>query len=364
MRALDRSGWSVAGADDRRLPLGLKSRYCASPCRQLPAEQAEDFMPRLLELLGATGPDVLIPSRCIEAVCRAQEQLPRGVRTLLPGAGAFEALNDKALLVENCEALDVPVARCFGPVDGATLLRDVPGTVLVVKPRRDVGGGRGVRFVRDVAELEAAVASAAAAYGDTVITEYVPGPVENLRALHLLFDRQSRLVAFFVLRKLRLWPTDYGVTVAAESTHEVDLVRGLLPLFEKLRWQGPADAELKLDAQDGLPKVLEINPRFSGAIQFPIACGIDFATDFANAAVGEKLESSLEPRYAAGVRYVDFAPWTRAALREIRHADRRLAALRRLRSELRAPRVPSVHSFNDPAPLIGKALMMFSAKDA
>ncbi len=349
----------MTGADDRLLPLGLKSRFSAAPYHRLPEEDSPAFTQALLELIDTLRPDVLLPTRGIEAACNSREVLTRRVRSLLPSAAAFEALNDKANLMAHCASLGIAVPRVLSLADGVNALRADPGLTLAVKPRRDVGGGKGVHFVRDPAHLQSAHASTSAQYGGVLITDYVPGPIENLRALHLLFDSESRLIGFFILRKLRVWPAKVGVTVAAESTHEVDLVRTLLPLFEELRWQGPADAELKID-ESGVPRVLEINPRFSGAIHFPIACGVDFATGFARAAIGERLESTLVPRYRAGVHYVDRGPWLQAAMQELWRGPEKAATLRKVRAELRAPRVPSVHSFGDPGPLLAKALMMMS----
>lgn len=359
LRALSRSGWDVMGADDRLLPLGLTSRYSVAPYHRLPAEDSPAFAQALLELIDALRPDVLLPTRGIESACKSREVLAKRVRSLLPSASAFEALNDKAKLMAHCASLGIAVPRVFSLADGADALRDETDLTLVVKPRRDVGGGKGVHFVQDPAHLQSMYASTTARFGSALITDYVPGPTENLRALHLLFDGETRLIGFFILRKLRVWPAKVGVTVAAESTHEIQLVRTLLPLFEKLRWQGPADVELKFDA-GGVPRVLEINPRFSGAIHFPIACGVDFATGFARAAMGERLESTLEPRYRAGVHYVDRGPWLQAALQELWQGREKAATLRRVRAELRAPRVPSVHSVGDPGPLLAKALMTMS----
>lgn len=362
LRALNRSGWSVTGADDRLLPLGLRSRYSAGPYHLLPPEDAPEFSSALLQLVDAVRPDVLLPTRGIEAACGAREQLASRVRSLLPSVAAFAALNDKALLIEHCTSLGIPVPQAYSPEDGAAALREQPARTLVVRPRRDVGGGKGVHFVDDAAGLVSAHASITAQYGGALITDYVPGPTENLRALHLLFDAQSRLICFFVLKKRRLWPPQVGITVAAVSTHEVELVRSLLPLFESLRWQGPVDAELKIDARDGIPRLLEINPRFSGAIHFPLACGVDFAAAYARAALGERLPCSLEPQYRAGIHYVDGGRWLAAALWELRQQRDKVAALRGLRADLRAPRVPSVHGLRDPGPWLAKALMLLPAR--
>ena len=45
----------------------------------------------------------------------------------------------------------------------------------------------------------------------------------------------------------------------------------MLPFFESLRWRGPAEVELKIDARDGEAKVIEVNPRLPGYVGFPIA---------------------------------------------------------------------------------------------
>ena len=94
----------------------------------------------------------------------------------------------------------------------------------------------------------------------------MPGPVDAQHALHLLFDRDSELIEFFVLRKLRQWPRRSGITVAATSSHELELIERVLPLFRHLRWKGPVEVELKRDERSGEDCVLEINPRFSGTL--------------------------------------------------------------------------------------------------
>ena len=201
--------------------------------------------------------------------------------------------------------------------------------------------------------------SVVAAHGAAVITEYVPGPTENLRAAHLLFDSETGLIAFIVLRKSRLWPPKVGITVAADSTHETGLVERLLPLFRNPGWQGPADAELKIDERDGEAKVIEINPRFSGAIHFPIACGVNMPLLFCRAALGERLEEASRPTYPVGMRYIDLGRWLAGVAAELREPHASLpATLGRAWGELHGRRVGSVYDFTDPAPVLAKLLMM------
>ncbi|MGZ8463396.1 MAG: carboxylate--amine ligase [Candidatus Deferrimicrobiaceae bacterium] len=359
MRALANAGWDVLGADDRLLPLGLHSRYSAVAYERLPAEDDPAFAPALLDLLDKVHPDVLIPTRGIGAACGVREEIGRRTRCLLPSPEAFEGLMDKKRLFERCGALGIPVPASFSLAEALRFLKEDPSAMVVVKPRRDVGGGRGVHFVSDPSGLPSIYEGVVAGHGAAVITDFVPGPTENLRAAHLLFDSESRLVAFFVLRKSRIWPPRVGITVGAQSTHETALVKRLLPLFRDLGWQGPADAELKFDPRDGEAKVLEINPRFSGAIHFPIECGVNMPLLFCRAALGERLEEATRPAYPSGMRYLDLGRWVAGVAAEMREPSAGVpATLRRAWGEFHGRRVESIYEFRDPAPILGKLLMM------
>lgn len=361
MRALSAAGCNVSGADDRVFAFGLHSRSAVASYSPLPPENHPRFASALLALLDRSPPEVLIPTRGIEAACLARDAIAQKTRSLLPTYDAFETLNDKGRLLSRCAELGIAAPRRFELAEAREFLR-VEEARVVVKPLRDIGGGVGVHFVSTPQALDEVHRAVQREHGDALITEYIPGPTDHLRAVHFLFDSASRLIAFFVLRKLRIWPADVGVTVAAVSTHEIEIVQSLLPLLKAIHWQGPADAELKIDARDGRIKLIEINPRFSGAIHFPIACGVNMPLLFCRAALGEQLPEAREPSYPAGLHYLDGTRWLSAALAEIKATKtERLALLKRIwRQELRPPRVPSVHALTDPAPLLGKLLMVKS----
>ena len=359
MRSLARAGWTVQGVDDRVFPLGLRSRSVAEGYASLPEHDDPGFPGALLALLDRARPDVLIPSRGVEAICRIRDAVVERTASLLPPFDAFEVINDKARLLDRCATLGIAGPRVYSLEEAGRFLADTPGARVVVKPQRDVGGGCDVHFVEDRAALATICNGVAARHGGALITDYIPGPTESLRAVHLLFDSASRLIAFFVLRKLRVWPSRVGVTVAAESTHETALVEQLLPLFHDLKWQGSADAEIKIDSRDGVPRILEINPRFSGAIHFPIACGVNLPVLYCRAALGERLDEVNAPSYRAGVHYLDGARWIAGVIGELREPGaNRSAVVRRVwTDEMARPRVPSLHTLSDPGPIVGKLLM-------
>lgn len=362
MRALAQSGWHVHGADTRLFSLGLRSRYAAASYELLPPER-DAFLPALLTLIERLRPDVLIPVRGTEQAVYARDALLAYTGCLLASPESYQILNDKLRLLEHCGAYGIAAPDVFEPAQARRRLQAAPGSRVVIKPRRDVGGGRGVRIIADPAVVDATYNEVAAAHGGALISDFIPGPVDNLRAVQLLFDADSRPIAFFVMRKLRIWPPRVGVTVAAVSTHETELLDGLIPLLQALKWQGPVDAEFKIDSRDGKARILEINPRFSGAVHFPIACGLNLPGLYGRAALGERLELARLPAYRAGLHYLEARRWLLALGAELREpGERRWVRLRRAwRTELGRPRVPSVNRLIDPAPMLGRLLLRAGA---
>jgi predicted ATP-grasp superfamily ATP-dependent carboligase len=143
------------------------------------------------------------------------------------------------------------------------------------KPRRDHGAGRELVFVRNVSEVADRLPDLEAHYGPMAATDFVPGLVDIQIALHLPFDRNSELIEFFALRKLRQWPAGSGLTAAATSTRECEKIEQMLPLFRHLRWRGRLEIELRRDARTGAACVLEVNPRFPGTLPFSHNVGVD-----------------------------------------------------------------------------------------
>lgn len=359
IRALAAEGHTVIGADDRKPPFGLHSRHLRA-FHELPPFESADIGPALLDLVKRLRPDVLVPVGISDVACELQHELGRHCRVLVPEPAARALVNDKQRLGELCASLGISMPRIYAAAEAARLLDREPARDgaprLVVKPRGQVGGGGGVRFVATRTALEDALAAVRAEFGEPVITEYVRGDADDVRAVHLLFDRDTRLVSWFTARKLCLWPPATGLTAAAVSTHETELVQRLLPLFQRLDWRGPAEAEFKVDARTGDPLLIEINPRFSGAISFPLRCGVNLASTYCRAAMGDALSIAREPAYAAGIKYVNPSLYARAFRRRL--TDRGLrGALAGLRSDLAGERAAIVYQLSDLRPTLGKALL-------
>lgn len=353
-RSLTRGGHEVVGADDRALPFGMRSRHVSRQHR-VPTEDDPDFADSLLAVLARERPDVLIPFSGAEPVAARSEEFAATVDFLVPDAAVLGEVRDKAALSALCGRFGVHAPETFSRPQAERILEGAAHDRLVVKPRRGRGGGDHVRFVRSPGELEEATASIERSGEEAVITDAIPGGTESEGALHLLFDRESRLIAWFSLRKTLQSPLHVGITAAAVSTHDIALVQTVTPMLESLGWRGAIDVEWKLDPRDGVSRLVEMNPRFSGAIGFPIALGIDMAGLCVAASRGDRLPVADRATYAAGVRYINPAPYLRALPARVRELGLRRSATR-IAEECSGRVVAPAWELRDPAPLVGKAL--------
>lgn len=351
-RSLARAGHRVTGADHRRLPFGMRSRYVE---RQylVPPEHDRGLADVLLDIVRRERPDVLLPFAGAAAVAVRRSEFNALTNVLIPDLAHLEAVSDKAELTALCARFGIDAPKTYSSDEAERVVRR--GGSLVVKPRHGRGGGDRVHFAATPAALDDALETIRRSGEDAVIGELIPGATDQEHALHLLFDAHSRLIAWFSLRKVVQSPLHTGITAAAVSTHDVGLVERITPMLESVAWQGPADVEWKIDPRDGKPKLIEINGRFSGAIGFPIELGIDMAGLCVRASCGERLPEARAGAYPEGVRYLNPGPYLRTLPSRIRETGLR-AAVRSIREECSGRLVAPVWQLRDPALLIGKML--------
>jgi predicted ATP-grasp superfamily ATP-dependent carboligase len=228
-------------------------------------------------------------------------------RAPVPDPDAIETLLDKARLARLLERLEVPHPRTI-VVEGATLpdgLSDGDVRDFFVKPRDsqafvrrfDVKGFR----LADRADARRRLAQVADAGLPVLLQEYVPGPPDA----HLFVDGYAGAdgapVALFARRRLRMYPPDFGNSTYHRSV-PLDEVADALPhlrrLLGELRYSGIFSAELKRDARDGVPKLLEVNARPWWYVEFAAQCGVDVCSLAYRDALGLPLDP---PRgYRAG----------------------------------------------------------------
>jgi hypothetical protein len=348
VRDLGRGGFEPVGADFRAAPLGLHSRWSPPYVRLPPPGDVAS----LLSALRSLQVDALLPleSGLVGILSRRRDELSASVGLAVPRLPAFLAAYDNLRTTQECHRLGIPAPR--------VLERHEVTDTVVVKPREDVGAGQGVTYCRGPASLDAAIATCRAS-GEPFLQEYVPGGVEAMRTVVVLFDRRSRLVARFTTRKLCQIPPTGGMTTMSVSTDEPELVELVMPFFEAWRWQRPAEVELKIDARDGRAKVIEINPRLPSYVPFAISCGLHLPRLCARVALGETPDVA---RHAVGRTYVHPMLHLKAGWAEQRGFAAKVKALGRAIGEARPALRGCGSDLLDPAPCLGAILLRWTGE--
>jgi D-aspartate ligase len=268
-----------------------------------------------------------------------------------------QALLEKDRFEELARRHDLPVPRSWSwNGEGEAALKDAPGPK-VVKPRKKTRwdaavrqrllGGEGKALVFATApELIARVP--AAHVEELSIQDYVPGEDNRLFSFHGFADEQSRLLAWFVGRKVRTFPRHTGESSFLELARSDELAALGRDLTTRLGLRGIFKMDFKQDERDGRFYLLEINGRFSLWNYLGAANGVNLL----QVAYDHLVYGRTAPPATYGTRY----RWLKLALdyrafRQLRAAGV-LGGGRWLRSIVFSPAVYHCFDWKDPGPLL------------
>lgn len=307
-----------------------------------PRRLAEELVALAVREPGMVWIPVADPSLVVVDEIRAQ--LP-GVHIPIPPSGALARAWDKSHLPEVAKTAGFLVPRTWLPSNAAgvrALAAELPYPV-VLKPRQSRWRGPygfvagTVDYVRARDDLLPAWEAMHASIPAPLIQERVTG---TGMGLFLLADH-GRVLARFAHRRLREKPPSGGVSVLCESIPvPADLAVRADRLMKALDWHGVCMIEFKIDARDGRPWLIEINPRFWGSLELAVAAGVDFPWLLFQLALGHPAQGPSS--YRVGVR----SRW------ELGDLDHLLIQLRKRHSSDRATsdqsRLANILAFLDP----------------
>jgi predicted ATP-grasp superfamily ATP-dependent carboligase len=144
----------------------------------------------------------------------------------------------------------------------------------VIKPRIS-SGSFGIAYVKKREDLVPCYQRIHTRYPFPLIQEWIPDGGGTF-GFSALFDEASNVQAAFVHKKLRMYPVEGGPSTLREGVEHPQVMELGLSLLRSLNWVGVAMAEFKVDPRDGIPKLMEINPRFWGSLHLAIVSGVDF----------------------------------------------------------------------------------------
>lgn len=246
------------------------------------------FVDHLLDLCIRQAVDVLIPtvdSELLPLARRRADFVGAGIELLCPSVRTLELCLDKAALARACTGV-VPVPRT------AVLDHDFDADVwplpVICKPRSG-SGSRGVVLVNEARQW-----GALSREGELLVQEYLPGEEYSI---DVLAGPDGSVVAAVPRSRLKV---DSGISVAGRTIRDPELEALGRAVSTAIGLVGVANVQARRD-MGGRAALLEVNPRFPGAMVLTVGAGIDMPSLVLDAALGLPLPVGPLPFLEIGV---------------------------------------------------------------
>jgi len=286
IRSLGRVGIPVMGFDsDPKMP-GFKSKYGTAKICPDPVNESEQTLRFLLaEGKKLSCPGVIYPTSdaFVLFTSRYRNELKRYFRFILPSHEIVESIVNKRTQYQMAQKVGIPCPRTFYP-DNLEDAKKVKGEIdypAFIKPyysylwQEKFPGIKGFK-VHTLQELLMRFKKISPTGLKVMIQSIVLGPNTNHFKVNAYFGIDGKPLAIFTIRKIRQYPTEFGVGTCVESWHCPELAKLGLKFFQGIGYQGIGSIEFKKDERDGKLKMIELNPRlWQQNIQATI-CGINF----------------------------------------------------------------------------------------
>ena len=309
VRSLGRRGVHVTVGERTFLNTSFFSKYCA---RRIvypsPRRYPDRFIEFLLKEIKKKHYDCLFPmeEETLLLLAKHHSEIDKYTYLIVPDIQKIEFVRDKGNLIQFAEGHGIPIPKTIhvspppsrgkgwvgvelSPREGASLSSfPIPA---VIKPRISFGSF-GIVYVRKREDLIPSYQKVHARYPFPLIQEWVPDGGGTF-GLSALFDEASNIKAAFVHKKLRMYPVQGGPSTLREGVEHPQIMELGLSLLKSLNWTGVGMVEFKVDPRDGIPKLMEVNPRFWGSLQLAIVSEVDFPYLILKMARGESFDPVL-----------------------------------------------------------------------
>ncbi len=258
----------------------------------LPLGRHQDFIPKLYELCMIYEIDVLIPTVDDEllAIAAAKDSFEQiGTRIMLPSKEVLESTLDKHTLLSKASKV-VNVGK-FDLLHEAKK-EDFAGRSVVIKPRKG-SGSRGVEIYDRFEDIPADRFNRT----DLLIQERFEGMEYSV---DMLLDHNHLVLASVPRTRLR---TDSGVSVTGKVSNNKFIRDYANRVASALQLQYGANVQI-FNTEDG-PRLVEINPRFSGGLSLSMRAGADTPRMGLDLVLGRPVKQVNDIEEIAMVRYYE-----------------------------------------------------------
>ncbi len=355
VRSLGEKGIEVTVGENTRFATTLFSRYATKKViYPSPRTKPDAFIDYLLDELKQTSYDVLFPmeEETLLLVAKNKEKISKLTYLLIPDHEKIEFTRNKKNIIKKARELDIscPKTWFIEDIDEVERIAKEIEYPVVIKPQVSFGS-YGIKRVRNEKELISKYKEAHKIYPLPLIQESIPQEGEAF-GVSALFNKNSKLRAVFVHKRLREYPVTGGPSTLRESVKNPKVQEMSLKLLKALDWIGVAMVEFKVDPRDGEPKLMEVNPRFWGSLQLAILSGVDFPYLIYRIAKEGDIEPVLDYKTEVRCRWMfpgDFL-----------HLFSNLRRFRWTSGFFNFKTNYDILSLRDPGPILGRILSVYS----
>jgi predicted ATP-grasp superfamily ATP-dependent carboligase len=306
MKSFAKKGHSVSLLSDNEYSPGLFSKFCSEKIISPKERDREAYMEFLLSLVKTRKYDLLIPisDLCMEYFIESQQELSKYVKILLPPKEAvYIALNkDKTYRFANENGIPIPETHFPQTLSEVEQIANYIAYPCMVKNPKG-WGGRGHAYINSKETLVSffnKFSENGAVW--PIVQKFIKSPSNSF----LAFCKAGEVLDFFMYQRIRQYPETTGSTVLAKSIFDERVLEISKSLIRKLSWDGPLSLDFFI-TEDKRFLLSEINPRFSGLIEFAYACGIDFPSEYLELISGNDFKP-FPKRYKTGRYYRSIFP--------------------------------------------------------
>jgi predicted ATP-grasp superfamily ATP-dependent carboligase len=308
VQSLASRGVKVHVGDASSLAMCRYSRHHASFSRyRSPYRDPQGFVRDVAAAINRTGAGVLIPGHeDILAIARLKDQFPKDVLIPVGDADTLAKTINKWHIIELARAARVPVPDTFKPETREELIERARGLTYPAVVKTQLGNsGKGVFIVEDAPECISRFDWLVETYklnsaSWPIVQAFAPGAGYGVC---LLYNR-GEFRAAFCERYIRCKDGQFGTSVFRESVRAPELADYARSLMDSLKWHGVVHLDFIYDESSGRAALIEVNPRFWGALDLAVRAGVDFPWLLYRMAVDGDVEPVTSYRVGVKSRWI------------------------------------------------------------
>ena len=277
MRAFKKLGCKVSILCDSKVDIAyasiLPDEKILGVCNPLRFDETTSYVRDLLK----TGKyDIVFPlvDFSEKILSYNKEEFQKYAKVICNDKVVFDVAQDKLCVMKACEEHGIPHPKT---VFDATNAEDVIDKKLlfpiIMKPRRECGA-KGICHFENEKEFIEYVSNHEISIQDYVIQEYIPQNSQNMSG-NLFIDKNGEVKSNYIYASFRWFPIKGGTGTFNISVDEPEAIKNGEKLVKLLNLRGCCGVDFIKDPRDGIPKVLEINPRIMACSQIGFLSGVN-----------------------------------------------------------------------------------------